>query len=221
MDGNRRWAKKNGKSIPLSHKLGAENAKKIAKAAQELGVKYLTLYAFSTENWNRSPSEVKYLMSLLTNYLKSDKNELIESNMRLNIIGDRDKLSKKLIDNILKLAEKTKNNTGLLLTIALNYGSRNEIITATKKITQDILDKKLNLKDINDKIFSSYLYTNDIPDPDLFIRPGGEYRISNFLLWQIAYSELYFTEKYWPEFTKEDLKQAIEEFSNRERRYGK
>jgi undecaprenyl diphosphate synthase len=221
MDGNRRWAKKNSKSIPLSHKLGAENAKKIAKAAQELGVKYLTLYAFSTENWNRSPSEVKYLMSLLTNYLKSDKNELIESNMRLNIIGDSNKLSKKLIDNILKLAEKTKNNTGLVLTIALNYGSRNEIIAATKKITQDILDKKLNLKDINDKIFSSYLYTNDLPDPDLFIRPGGEYRISNFLLWQIAYSELYFTEKYWPEFTKEDLKQAIEEFSNRERRYGK
>lgn len=221
MDGNGRWAKKNHKPRSFGHKYGAENAKHIAKAAAEFGVKYLTLYAFSTENWDRSPDEVQNLMDLLTHYLKNDRGEIKKNNMRLNVIGEIGRLPKKLSTSIMKLEKETSKNTGLVLTIALSYGGRNEIITAVRKLINANRNKDIPTDEIDEKFFSKYLFTHDMPDPDLFIRPSGEYRVSNFLLWQIAYSELYFTEKYWPEFSKEDLEQAIIEYNNRERRYGR
>lgn len=221
MDGNGRWAKSQKKPRSFGHKHGAENAKHIAKAAAKLGVSYLTLYAFSTENWNRSKEEVKNLMSLLTYYLKNDKGEIAKNNMRLNVIGEMERLPKKLAQSIITLSEETKHNTGMVLTIALSYGSRNEIINAARKIANDIKENKLSPENLDEQLFAKYLFTNDIPDPDLFIRPSGEFRISNFLLWQIAYTELYFANKYWPEFNEEDLKLAIIEYSKRDRRYGK
>ncbi|MEQ9115478.1 MAG: isoprenyl transferase [Rickettsiales bacterium] len=221
MDGNRRWAEKNNKSVSSGHKFGAENAKKIAKAAHELGVKYLTLYAFSSENWNRSAKEVEQLMFLLNYYLKNDKGEINKNNMRLNVIGNIDKLPKSLVKTIKDLSDKSSDNTGLILTIAISYGSQDEIIHATKEIAKQIKTGNLKIDNIDKKLFAKNLFTCDIPDPDLFIRPSGEFRVSNFLLWQIAYSELYFSEKLWPDFGKEDLKIAIEEFKQRKRRYGK
>lgn len=221
MDGNRRWAEKNNKSISNGHKSGAENAKTIAKTAYDLGIKYLTLYAFSTENWNRSPKEVEQLMFLLNYYLKHDKGEINKNNMRLNVIGDTSKLPKKLLDSIEQLSKESANNSGLVLTIAISYGSRDEIVHAAKQIALKVQNNEIEIEQIDNNLFSQNLFTCDIPDPDLFIRPSGEFRISNFLLWQIAYSELYFTNKLWPDFNEDDLKLAIEEFKTRKRRYGK
>ncbi len=220
MDGNRRWAKQKGKALAFGHKAGAENAKKIAQAANELGIKYLTLYAFSTENWNRSKEEVSYLLGLLTLYIENYQAELEKNKIRLNIIGDIDRLPKKLRDKILALEENSLSNSELVLTIAISYGGRGEIFNAAKKLANYCIENKIEPSTLKEKDFTNFLDTKDIPDPDIFIRPSGEYRISNFLLWQIAYSELYFTDKLWPDFDKNELEKSIQDFLKRERRYG-
>ena len=221
MDGNGRWAKKRGKARIFGHKKGVETVHKIVEAADEIEVEYLTLYAFSTENWNRPKAEVDSLMMLLVSTIKSEVNTLIKNNVRLLTIGNLDDLPKKVNKKITEAIDKTKNNTGLNLVIALSYSSRWEIINAVKNIGNQIQQKKINVEDINNELFDKFLTTSKIPDPELLIRTSGEYRISNFLLWQIAYSELYFTEKFWPDFEKEDFFEAINNYQNRERRFGK
>ena len=221
MDGNGRWAKKRGKARIFGHKKGVETVHKIVEAAGEIGVEYLTLYAFSTENWNRPKDEVDLLMMLLVSAIKSEINTLIKNNVRLLTIGNSNDLPKKVNNKINEAIDKTKNNTGLNLVIALSYSSRWEIINAVKNIGNQIQQKKINVEDINNEFFDKFLTTSKIPDPELLIRTSGEFRISNFLLWQIAYSELYFTEKLWPEFEKEDFFEAINNYQNRERRFGK
>ena len=217
MDGNRRWAKENNLPSALGHKKGVESLKTILKACNEFGIKYLTVYAFSTENWNRKQEEVDFLMDLLAMTLKTELKEMHENNVVMKFIGDTEQLSEKLQTILKESSEYTKNNTGVNLQIAFNYGSRNEITQAIK----NIIDKGYKSSEITQKLISEELYTKNIPDPDLLIRTGGEMRISNYLLWQIAYSEIYVTEQYWPEFDKKSLSLAIEEFANRHRRYGK
>ena len=217
MDGNRRWAKENNLPSALGHKKGVESLKTILKACNEFGIKYLTVYAFSTENWNRKQEEVDFLMDLLAMTLKTELKEMHENNVVMKFIGDTGQLSEKLQTILKESSEYTKNNTGVNLQIAFNYGSRNEITQAIK----NIIDKGYKSSEITQKLISEELYTKNIPDPDLLIRTGGEMRISNYLLWQIAYSEIYVTEQYWPEFDKKSLSLAIEEFANRHRRYGK
>ncbi len=217
MDGNRRWAKKHFLPTMMGHKKGVEALKKTTRACDDLGVKYLTLYAFSTENWNRKKEEVDFLMDLLATTLVAELDELNENNVKMNFIGDMSKLNSNLQQIIEKSKEKTKDNTGVVLTVAINYGSRDEIINAVKNIIKD--GKKES--EITPDLISKYLYTNDIPDPDLLIRTSGEKRISNYLLWQIAYSEIYFTDIFWPEFDKQELCLAIKEFAQRQRRWGK
>ncbi len=221
MDGNGRWAKKRGKARIFGHKKGVKSVHKIVEAAGEIGIDYLTLYAFSTENWNRPKDEVNDLMMLLVATINSEINTLIKNNVRLLTIGNLDDLPTKVSQKIMEAVNKSKNNTGLKLILALSYSSRWEIVNAVKKIGNQIEQKNINIKDINDELFSDYLTTAKIPDPELLIRTSGEYRISNFLLWQIAYAELYFTEKLWPDFEKEDFYEAICNFQNRERRFGK
>ena len=221
MDGNGRWAKKRGKARIFGHKKGVKSVHKIVEAAGEIGIDYLTLYAFSTENWNRPKDEVDALMMLLVSTINSEINALIKNNVRLLTIGNLDDLPTKVSRKIIEAVNKSKNNTGLTLIIALSYSARWEIVNAVKKIGNQIEHKNINIKDINDELFSDYLTTAKIPDPELLIRTSGEYRISNFLLWQIAYAELYFTEKLWPDFDKEDFFEAICNFQNRERRFGK
>ncbi|RLD64592.1 MAG: isoprenyl transferase [Bacteroidetes bacterium] len=221
MDGNGRWAKKRGKARVFGHKKGVETVHKIVEAAREIGVEYLTLYAFSTENWNRPKAEVDSLMMLLVSTIKSEINTLIKNNVRLLTIGNSNDLPKKVNKKINEAIDKTKNNTGLNLVIALSYSSRWEIINAVKNIGNQIQQKKINVEDINNELFDKFLTTSKIPDPELLIRTSGEYRISNFLLWQIAYSELYFTNKLWPDFEKEDFFEAISNYQSRERRFGK
>lgn len=217
MDGNRRWAKKYMLPSVMGHKKGVDALKKTTKACNDLGIKYLTLYAFSTENWNRKKEEVDFLMDLLATTLKNELKELNENNVKMNFIGDLKALNQNLQNILANSIETTKNNTGVVLTVAINYGARNEIIHAIK----NIIDDKIQSQDINEEVVSKYLYTNNIPDPDLLIRTSGEKRISNYLLWQIAYSEIYITDTYWPEFDKEKLALAIEEFAKRQRRWGK
>jgi len=217
MDGNRRWAKEHFLPSMMGHKKGVDALKKITKACDDFKVKYLTLYAFSTENWNRKQEEVDFLMDLLATTLKSELKELNENNVKMNFIGDLDKLNQNLQNILAESRELTKNNTGVVLTVAINYGARDEITHAIKNIIKD--GKKEN--EITKELISSYLYTKNIPDPDLLIRTSGEKRISNYLLWQIAYSEIYITDTYWPEFDKEQLSKAIIEFGLRQRRYGK
>lgn len=221
MDGNGRWAKKRGKARIFGHRKGAKSVHKIVDAAGDIGIDYLTLYAFSTENWNRPKDEVDALMMLLVSTINSEINTLIKNNVRLLTIGNLEDLPKKANKKITEAVNKSKNNTGLTLILALSYSSRWEIINAVKKIGNQIEQKNINIEDINDELFSDYLTTAKIPDPELLIRTSGEYRISNFLLWQIAYSELYFTEKLWPDFEEEDFYEAICNFQNRERRFGK
>lgn len=213
MDGNGRWAKKRFLPRTAGHNEGAKNLKKIIEHAKNIGIKYLTVYAFSTENWKRSEDEVKALMFLFKSYLKKEEKEFNEKNVKVMISGRRDHMSKDIIEVMDHIIEKTSQNNGITLNIAFNYGGRAEIIDAINKILES--DKK----NIDENEFRKYLYA-DIPDPELVIRTSGEMRISNFLLWQIAYSEIYVTEKLWPEFSKEDLEQAISFFSNRERRFG-
>ncbi len=217
MDGNRRWAKEHFLPSMMGHKKGVDALKKVTRACDDFGVKYLTLYAFSTENWNRKKEEVDFLMDLLATTLKSELDELNQNNVKMNFIGDLSVLNKNLQEILEKSTEVTKNNTGVILTVAINYGARDEIVHAIKNIIKD--GKKED--EINQELVSKYLYTKDIPDPDLLIRTSGEKRISNYLLWQIAYSEIYVTDTYWPEFDKEKLAQAIIEFGLRQRRWGK
>lgn len=216
MDGNRRWAKNNMLPSAMGHKKGVEALKKTLKAAHKFGVKYLTLYAFSTENWNRKQEEVDFLMGLLANTIKSQLDELNENNVKLRFIGYLNALNPTLQEILAQAVETTKNNTGVNLQIAINYGARNEITNAIK----DMMYQGVKPEDVNEELVSRFLYTGSIPDPDLLIRTGGEMRISNYLLWQIAYSELYITNIYWPEFDEEALKNSILEFAKRQRRWG-
>ena len=220
LDGNGRWAKSKGLPRTAGHTAGAKNVETISKAAHELGIKYLTLYAFSTENWNRPESEVEALMSLLENYLKNCIKTANKNNMRVRVIGEIGRLSEMFQRSIEELERASSVNTGLNLTIAINYGSRDEMIRAMKKMMQDQADGKLAIEDVTDELFSTYLDTRELPDPDLLIRTSGEQRLSNYLLWQLAYSEFYFTNVPWPDFGKKELELAIEAYNKRERRYG-
>lgn len=220
MDGNRRWAKLHNLPSAVGHKKGVESLKKVVKACHKFGIKYLTVYAFSTENWNREKEEVDYLMELFAITIKNEFKELHENNVVLNFIGDLSRLNSKLQKVFADAAKKTKNNTGVNLQIAINYGSRNEMVNAVKKISEKVLNNEISLNDISENLISNELYTNNIPDPDLLIRTGGEMRISNYLLWQIAYSELLITQQFWPEFDEQSMSDAVLEFNNRQRRYG-
>ena len=221
MDGNGRWAAKRGMPRSLGHKKGAERVKEIVQAAGELGVKYLTLYAFSTENWQRSPDEVNDLMDLLRQYLKSELSELQKNGVRIVFIGEREMLSADIRASMKRLEVDTQNNDKLTVCIALSYGSRQEIVQAAKKIATLAKRGDIKPEEIDDKMFSDMLYTQGIPDPDLVIRTSGEQRLSNYLLWQVAYAEFYFSEVLWPDFDRTELEKIIENFNKRERRYGK
>lgn len=221
MDGNGRWAKKRGLPRSVGHKKGAEVVKEIPRAAGELGVKYLTLYAFSTENWQRDPEEVATLMGLLRDYLKSDLKEIQENGVRIIFIGERQMLDADIVEQMAKIEAETAHNDKMTLCIAISYGARQEIVNAARKIA--VLARRGDIlpEDVDIKMFSDMLYTKDVPDPDLVIRTSGEQRISNYLLWQIAYAEFFFTPTLWPDFGKEELERIINDFNTRERRYGK
>ncbi len=220
MDGNRRWAKLNGLKSIDGHKKGASNVKEIIKIAIICKVKYLTLFAFSSENWKRNNSEVQDLISLLRFFLKKQINELLENDICLKVLGEVDLFPNDIIKDLNKLSEASKENKTLKLIIAINYGSRQEITNAVRQMANDLVGKKITINDINEKSISDNLYTKGLPDPDLIIRTGGDCRLSNFLLWQSAYSELIFIKKYWPEFNQDDFVSAINEFNKRERRFG-
>ncbi len=220
MDGNRRWAKEKGLEAKLGHKQGADTLEKIVKYANKIGIKYITVYAFSTENWKRPKDEVDYLMNLLMDYLVNAETTLAGENVVIRAIGSRKELSQELQEQIIKTEEFTKNNSGIVMNIALNYGSREEIVKAVKEISTDVKNETISVDDINAQMISDHLYTKGQPDPDLIIRTSGEERISNFLLWQLAYSELYFCDKLWPDFKVKDLHEAILEYQSRNRRYG-
>ena len=221
MDGNGRWAKQQGKARVFGHKNGVTSVRKSIEAAAEIGIQYLTLYAFSTENWNRPKLEVKTLMSLLVSSLKKELKTLQKNNIKLNAIGNLENLPKKAQIELADVIEKTKNNSTLTLTLALNYGSREEIVNVIKNISKKVVNKQLDIEEISEKIINNHLYTFSLPDVDLMIRTSGEKRISNFLLWQIAYAELYFTDTLWPDFKEANLYAAIIDYQNRERRFGK
>lgn len=219
MDGNRRWAKAHNLDVPQGHKEGAENLKRITKFANKLGIKYMTVYAFSTENWKRTKEEVGALMKLLKFYIM-DFFKSYDENIKIRVIGRVEDLPKDIIAEIKKVEEKTKNNTGLVLNIAFNYGGRDEITTAVKKIAEKVKNNELDINDIDESVVSNNLYTAGQPDPDLLIRTSGEERISNFLPWQISYSEFVFTEKYWPEYGEKELLESIQVYQKRTRRFG-
>ena len=221
MDGNGRWAQKRGLPRAMGHKKGAETVKEITRACGELGIKYLTLYAFSTENWQRPPEEVDTLMGLLRDYLKSDLKEIQENGVRIRFIGERYMLDSDIAGQMEKLEQETAANNKMTLCIALSYGSRQEIIAAARKIAAMAKAGQISPEDIDIKMFSDMLYTRDIPDPDLVLRTSGEQRVSNYLLWQLAYAELFFTPTLWPDFTKAELEAVLTDYSNRERRDGK
>ncbi|MDY3275275.1 MAG: isoprenyl transferase [Agathobacter sp.] len=220
LDGNGRWAKSKGMPRNYGHTMGARNVETVCQAAEELGIKYLTLYAFSTENWNRPQAEVDALMKLLESYLKNCVKTADKNHMRVRIIGEISRLSETFQEKIRQLEESSAKNTGLNLTIAINYGSRDEMLRAMKHMFADCASGKLNAQAIDEACFSSYLDTRDIPDPDLLIRTSGEQRLSNYLLWQLAYSEFYFTDVPWPDFHKKELEEAIAAYNKRERRFG-
>lgn len=220
MDGNGRWAKKRNLPRTMGHRAGVEAIRRILKEANKIGVKYLTLYAFSTENWKRPKEEVSALMNLLVEYLKKELEELNKNGVVIRISGDITKLPQNAENEITKAVNTTKDNKGLVLNLAFNYGGRDEILRAVKNIAEDYKDNKIKSDEITEKTFSSYLYTYDIPDPDLIIRPSGEQRISNFLLWQCAYSEFWYSDICWPDFKEEHLHKAIYDFQHRNRRYG-
>lgn len=220
LDGNGRWAKSKGMPRTYGHTMGAKNVEVICKAAYDLGISYLTMYAFSTENWNRPKEEVSALMKLLNSYLKNCIKTADKNNMRVRVLGDISRLDDSMQKQILDLEEASKRNDGLNFQIALNYGSRDEMVRAMRKMVSDYDAGKIGILDISEETFEHYLDTKDIPDPDLLIRTSGEQRLSNFLLWQLAYSEFYFTDVPWPDFSPEELKKAVESYGNRERRYG-
>ena len=220
LDGNGRWAKSKGMPRNYGHTMGAKNVETVCQAADELGIKYLTLYAFSTENWNRPENEVNALMTLLESYLKNCIRTADKNNMRVRMIGDASRLSEKFQKRIAELEEASRDNTGLNLTIAINYGSRDEMIRAMKKMADDRDHGVISKEDIGEELFASYLDTKELPDPDLLIRTSGEQRLSNYLLWQLAYSEFYFTDVPWPDFHKAELEEAVRAYNNRDRRFG-
>lgn len=220
MDGNGRWAKRRGLPRIAGHRAGAKSVKEVIAAAKECGVKILTLYTFSTENWKRPKHEIDALFKLLENYIDKEFRNLDENGIKLSLIGRIDGLPEILRKKLSDVVEKTKNNGSLVLNLALNYGSRTEIVDAVHKIIEECRAQRLKDEDINESTFGKYLYTKEIPDPDLLIRTSGEMRLSNFLLWQLSYSELYVTKKLWPDFNKADFKKAISEYRKRERRYG-
>jgi len=220
LDGNGRWAKKKGMPRNYGHTAGAKNVETVCQAADELGIKYLTLYAFSTENWNRPEGEVDALMKLLESYLKNCIKTAEKNHMRVRVIGELGRLSEKFQKRIKELEEASAKNTGLNLTIAINYGSRDEMIRGMRKMVLDIREGGLSEDAIGEQVFSGYLDTRELPDPDLLIRTSGEQRLSNFLLWQLAYAEFYFTEVPWPDFHKAELELAIEAYNKRDRRFG-
>lgn len=221
MDGNGRWAKSKGKVRVFGHKNGVKAVREITEGCAELGVPYLTLYAFSTENWQRPKLEVNALMSLLVNTIESEIKTLQDNNIKLQAIGDISKLPTKTRNSLLQGIEDTKNNTRMTLILALNYSSRWELTQGMKKIAEKVSNHEINPEDINEQLITEHLATKGVPDPELMIRTSGELRISNYLLWQLAYAELYFTEVLWPDFRKENLYQAILDFQGRERRFGK
>ena len=221
MDGNGRWAQKRGLPRSAGHKKGAETLQEIAKAAADMGIKCLTVYAFSTENWKRSKDEVDYLMNLLRQYLKSELKEIQERGARIRFIGERKMLDADSVAQMEHIERETENNDKLTFCVALSYGSRAEIIAAARKAAEEITAGRLKPDQLTEDVFSGFLYTAGMPDPDLVIRTSGEQRLSNYLLWQIAYSEFYFTPTLWPDFSVDELKSIIADFNSRERRYGK
>ena len=221
MDGNGRWAKQQGAERIFGHNNGVKSVREAAEGCAELGIKYLTLYAFSTENWNRPPEEVNALMELLVQTIRGEMKTLTENNIRLQTIGNTDGLPEKCKAELLDAIEKTSKHSGMNLVLALNYSARWEIANAAKKIASLSSEKKISASEVNENFFAEFLNTQNIPDPELLIRTSGELRISNFLLWQIAYTELYFTETLWPDFTREELYRAIADYQRRERRFGK
>jgi len=221
MDGNGRWAKKKGAARIFGHQNGVVPVHEVVEASGELGIKFLTLYAFSTENWGRPPEEIEALMNLLVSTIKKETKKLMENDVRLLTIGDLQKLPEAPRKRLETLMEKTRNNKGLTVVLALSYSSRWEILKAVRAIQADTLAGKISGDDLSERVFESYLVTAGIPDPELLIRTSGEYRISNFLMYQLAYSELYFTPKYWPDFRKEDYYEALFSYQNRERRFGR
>lgn len=221
MDGNRRWAKKRLMPTQLGHAQGADNLERVADACADLGVKYLTVYAFSTENWKRSEEEVNYLMKLLTKHINDFDKRIKNRDIRFRLVGDINRLDDELQNGIRRIEERTKDKPGLTLNIAINYGGRAEMTIATKRIAEEVKEGKINVEDITEDLVSKYLQTLDTPDPELIIRTGGEERLSGFLLWQSSYSELYFTDTLWPDFDENELKKAIDEYNNRKRNFGK
>ena len=220
LDGNGRWAKSKGMPRSYGHSQGGKNLERICEDAWELGVKYVTVYAFSTENWNRPKDEVSTLMRILRNYLKTSLQKAAKNDMRVRVIGDISRLDVDIQNQILELEEATKDYGGLNLQIALNYGSRDELVRAARRLSTDVRNGDLSPDAIDESVFERYLDTHGIPDPDLLIRTSGEQRLSNFLLWQLAYTEFYFTSVHWPDFSKEELVKAIEQYQKRDRRYG-
>ncbi|MFT6332861.1 MAG: undecaprenyl diphosphate synthase [Lentimonas sp.] len=220
MDGNNRWAKSHNLPVSSGHKSGSKAIKTLVKSALEFKVKYLTIYAFSTENWQRPKTEVGYLMALVKEYLTYEVKDLIKNGVKILISGNLENVEADIVKKIKDLEEKTKNNTNIILNVAFDYGSRREIVDAFKKIIKDLSEKNLSSDQIDEELISKHLYQPNIPDPDLLIRTAGEMRLSNFLLWQSSYSELYFTKTLWPDFSKEDLSEAIIEFNQRKRNYG-
>lgn len=220
LDGNGRWAKAKGMPRNYGHAQGSKNVERICEEAYRMGVKYLTVYAFSTENWNRPKDEVDALMKLLRNYMKTCLKTAAKNDMKVRVIGDKTGLDEDIRNRIAELEEATKDNGGLNFQIALNYGSRDEIVRAVRRVSEDVKEGKVKPEDIDEKMLETYLDTHGIPDPDLMIRTSGELRLSNYLLWQLAYTEFYFTDIPWPDFTKEELSKAIEQYNRRDRRYG-
>ena len=220
LDGNGRWVKAKGMPRNYGHAQGSKNVERICEEAYRMGVKYLTVYAFSTENWNRPKDEVDALMKLLRNYMKTCLKTAAKNDMKVRVIGDKTGLDEDIRNRIAELEEATKDNGGLNFQIALNYGSRDEIVRAVRRVSEDVKEGKVKPEDIDEKMFETYLDTHGIPDPDLMIRTSGELRLSNYLLWQLAYTEFYFTDIPWPDFTKEELSKAIEQYNRRDRRYG-
>ena len=220
MDGNRRWARNKGLPVALGHKEGAKTLEKIVRYAKNIGIKYITVYAFSTENWKRSEEELSTLMNLMMNYLESYSKRADSENIKVQILGNRQGLSDKMNDLIEKCMERTKDNTGITFNIALNYGGRDEILGAVKNIAEKIQNNEMKIEDITEQTISDNLYTKGQPDPDLLIRTSGEIRLSNFLPWQLVYSEFVFVDKNWPDFSEKDLDEAIEEYQKRNRKFG-
>ncbi len=220
MDGNGRWATERGLPKIMGHHAGAESVQRIVKAAAELGIKVLSLYTFSTENWKRPPEEVDALFRLLDEYLNKEAQSMSRNNIRFSVVGRIEGLPFFLRDKIVKVINMTASNTGMVLNLAINYGGRTEIIDAVRKIVEDVKSGLLTVDEIDEMTISRYLYTRGLPDPDLLIRTSGEFRLSNFLLWQVSYSEIYITNKYWPDFDGDDLKNAVIEYGRRERRFG-